>query len=244
MMWQSMGRVAAATALFGVVHSALASRAVKRVAARVCGERNRNGWYRVFYIVQSLGTFTLLTAFIRRQPGRELYHIRGPWALAMHLCQFAMFGAAVMAAREVGLRRITGLESAAAWFGEGPVPPEPEAQGPALDHNGKLHVAGPFTVTRHPLNVAPVPIFWLWPRMTTNLFAFNTIATLYLILGSRHEEARLRAAYAAQYEAYQQSGIPFYGIGVPQPFEPPRQDISRAVSVNGRPRSRSEDVAQ
>lgn len=82
-MWRSMLKVAAATAAFGVVHSVLASRTAKRAAARRFGERNRNGLYRVFYIGQSLVTFGLLAAYIRRQPSRELYRIEGPLAFLL-----------------------------------------------------------------------------------------------------------------------------------------------------------------
>lgn len=42
-MWRSMLKVAAATGVFGVVHSLLASRTAKQAAARTFGERNRNG---------------------------------------------------------------------------------------------------------------------------------------------------------------------------------------------------------
>ena len=94
------------------------------------------------------------------------------------------------------------------------MPPEPEAQGPALDAEGRSHAAGPFAWSRHPLNFAPLPIFWLWPRMTTNLLAFNTAVTIYLVVGSLHEEARLREAFGDDYEAYLSSGVPFY---VPAP---------------------------
>jgi len=209
-MWRSMFKVMAATAVFGLVHSALASRAAKRTAAGTFGERNRNGLYRVFYIGQSLVTFGLLAAYIRRQPSRELYRIKGPLAFLMHAVQAGAVVYATSAAGQVGLRRITGLESFFAWLGDGPVPPEPEAQGPALDDEGRRHAAGPFAWSRHPLNFAPVPIFWLWPRMTTNLLAFDAVATVYLVVGSLHEEARLREAFGDDYDAYLNSGISFY----------------------------------
>jgi hypothetical protein len=213
-MWRSMIKVAAATAAFGLVHSALASRAAKRAAARTFGERNRNGLYRVFYLGQSLATFGLLAAYIRRQPSRELYRVEGPLAFLLHAAQAGALVYATSAAGQVGLRRITGLESFLAWLGDGPVPPEPEAQGPALDYEGRRHAAGPFAWSRHPLNFAPVPVFWLHPRMTTSLLAFNAAATVYLVLGSLHEEARLRDAYGDDYLAYLNSSVPFY---VPAP---------------------------
>ena len=215
-MWRSMLRVATATAAFGLIHSALASRAAKQVASDAFGERNRNGLYRIFYIGQSLVTFAMLAAYIRRQPSRQLYCIEGPLAAVMHAVQAGAIGYATAAAGQVGIRRILGVESFHCWLGEGPVPPEPEAQGPALDEEGKQRAAGPFAWSRHPLNFVPVPIFWLWPRMTTNLLAFNTAATVYLVIGSRHEESRLRKAYGDDYDAYLNSGIPFY-IPAPNP---------------------------
>jgi hypothetical protein len=209
-MWQSMFKVAAATALFGIVHSALASSASKRAAERHFGERNRNGLYRVIYIGQSFVTVGLLVAYIRRQPSQELYRVEPPLAYLMHAIQCGALVYATSAASQVGLRRITGLESLHAWLGDGPVPREPEAQGPALDDEGKDHAAGPFAWSRHPLNFAPLPILWLWPRMTTSLLAFNLAATIYLVIGSLHEEARLREAFGDEYDAYLNSGISFY----------------------------------
>ena len=86
-MWRSMLKVAAATAAFGLAHSALASRSAKRAAARTFGERNRNGLYRAFYIGQSLVTLGMLAGYIRRQPSRELYRVEGPLAALMHAAQ-------------------------------------------------------------------------------------------------------------------------------------------------------------
>ncbi len=209
-MWRSMIKVAAATAAFGLVHSALASRRAKQAAAKTFGERNRNGLYRVFYLAQSAVTFGMLAAYIRKQPSRELYRVRGPLALLMHAGQAAALLHATAAVRQVGFARILGLESLGHWLGDGPVPPEPEAQGPALDGEGLTHDAGPFAWSRHPLNFAPLPVFWLHPRMTTSLLAFNVAATVYLVVGSWHEEARLREAYGEAYSAYRRSGVPFY----------------------------------
>jgi protein-S-isoprenylcysteine O-methyltransferase Ste14 len=46
--------------------------------------------------------------------------------------------------------------------------------------------------------------------MTTSLLAFNIAATAYLVLGSGHEEARLREAFGHEYDHYRRSGVPFY----------------------------------
>lgn len=60
--------------------------------------------------------------------------------------------------------------------------------------------------------------------MNTNLFAFNLVATLYLLLGSVHEESRLRRAYGARYETYLKRHVSFY---VPLPSHNPSQKSHR-----------------
>jgi protein-S-isoprenylcysteine O-methyltransferase Ste14 len=201
----------AATAAFGVVHSALASRRMKTAARRVAGDRARDAWYRPLYNAQAIATFAALAAYARRLPDRPLYQARGPLVALLRLGQLAglVYGGA--AVRQIGVGRITGATGLAAWMhGRAVVPPEPEAQGPAPDSNGRLRGTGPFAWSRHPLNFAPLPVLWLNPRMTMNLAAFNVAATLYLVAGSRHEEARLADAYGSTYEAYRRSGVPFY----------------------------------
>lgn len=210
-MVRSMLKTALATAAFGIVHSALASRPAKRAAGRVLGPRARNGLYRPLYIAQSIVTTAALAAYVRRLPDHELYRARGPLALLIRGGQVAGLAYMAWAAREVGLRRLTGLEGLVAYAaGEAEVPPEVEAQGPAPGAGGTMRATGPFRHSRHPLNLAPLPVFWLQPRMTANLLAFNLVATAYLALGSKHEELRLHAAYGRAYEDYLRSGVPFY----------------------------------
>jgi hypothetical protein len=209
-MRKGMLRIMGATALFGLVHSALASRAAKRKVAELVGERNCNGLYRLCYIGQSVVSFAVLAAYIRRQPGHELYHVRGPLGALLRAGQIAALVHATSAAHQVGISRMLGLKSFEAWRCGSSVLPEPEAQGPALGENGAMKATGPFSWSRHPLNFSPVPVFWLNPRMTTNLLAFNLAATAYLVVGSLHEETRLQAAYGEPYREYQKSGVAFY----------------------------------
>lgn len=207
--------------LFAVSHSLLASRAAKQASARLFGTRLRNGLYRFGYNATAVLTVVPLAIWFVRLPDRTLYKVHQPFSLVMHGVQAASLLMAVAAARIVGLGRITGIaETAQLMAGETP-PAEPEAQGPPLDMQGEMKVTGPFRFTRHPLNLAPVGVFAFFPHMTVNRAVLAILSLIYLVLGSVHEEARLRARYGNAYRAYQQSRVPFYfplrGRAVQQP---------------------------
>jgi protein-S-isoprenylcysteine O-methyltransferase Ste14 len=211
-MWaRGFLKVCAATVIYGLVHSALASRKTKQTAREWIGPRYRNALYRPFYLLQSLVTMFLLVAYIRRQPGKTLYHIHGSAAVPFRLGQWGGIVWAVYGAYEVGLLEILGIRPL--WqllLGEESIAPEPEAQGPSLNAEGALRIKGPFRYSRHPLNLVPFIILWLNPRQTTNLLAYNAVSTIYLILGSIHEESRLRTAYGDAYRQYEKGPVPFY----------------------------------
>jgi methanethiol S-methyltransferase len=200
-----------ATVLFAAVHSGLASLQAKRFASRLFGQRMRNAWYRPMYLLQSVASAGLLYGYARRLPDRTLYDLkRSQWVPLLQAARIGAILYAVWAAHEVGLAEILGLRSLSAWAEkQAEVPPEPEAQGPALVGQ-VMKVTGPFRMSRHPLNLSPLPVLWLRPRMTRNLLLFNLLATAYLILGSVHEESRLEIAYGDAYRRYQHSYVPFY----------------------------------
>jgi methanethiol S-methyltransferase len=204
-------RVLASTAAFALLHSALASRTAKSMAASTFGARRRDGLYRAFFITQASVATAALALYLRRLPDRELYAVRGPAATLMRAGQAAGLLLMLDAVRRVGVLPITGASSLMRFTrSDDPVPAEPEAQGPALDEHGRLKVGGPFLRSRHPLNLAPLPILWLNPRMTRNLAVFNAIATAYFWIGSFHEERRLLAAYGDAYRPYASGTVPFF----------------------------------
>jgi hypothetical protein len=202
--------MALATVAFALIHSALASRAAKRAAAAVAGERRAHAAYRLFYVGQSLLTFSLLLAYGRRLPAQTLYRVRGASALLLRAGQAAGVAHLLLATRPSGLLRLAGWRNLQAYRHGLPIAPGPAAQGPEAGPDGALQAAGPYRWSRHPLNFSGMPVFWLTPRMTTRRLAFNLVSSAYLLLGSLHEEARLEAAYGERYRRYRRSGVPFF----------------------------------
>jgi hypothetical protein len=203
-------KISLATITFAAVHSALATRGAKLLAARWLGEERRDAVYRVFFVVQSLAGFGALLAYGARLPTTTLYRIEGFGALLLRTGQAAGIAYLLIGLKEAGVAQWSGYASLQAWRRGLPMPPGPAAQGPELKPDGRLGIGGPYLHSRHPLNFAGIPIFWLTPHMTARRLAFNVVGSLYLILGSKHEEMRLRDAYGELYRQYVDQRVPFF----------------------------------
>lgn len=205
-------RIVLAAGAFAALHSALASRTVKRLAARLLGPQRQQALHRPLVVAQGLATSAALAVYGQRLPVHTLYRVRGPAALLLHAGQALALVALWRGVRAGGgFARLSGADGVQAWRHGGVVPPAPVAQGPEPAQPGTaLPVHGPFAWSRHPLNALGVPFFWLTPHLSTKRLAFNLAATLYLWAGSHHEAARLRAAFGERYAAYERSGVPFF----------------------------------
>lgn len=208
---RSLARVAIATTAYFAVHSLMASRTVKRKVEARFGTRTRNALYRPLYNAQAIGGLIALTVYIRRQPNVTLYEIKGTPGLFLRTAQVLLTMEAAATAHQVGILRFSGLPALMLWLtGKPEIPREPEGQGPGLNADGSLRITGAFRNVRHPLNGLVVVIFALSPRMTTNWAAVCGICAAYCVLGSRHEEIRLRERYGERYADYQRSAVPFF----------------------------------
>ena len=108
----------------------------------------------------------------------------------------------------MGVQHLTGYENLVAWWSGAEVPPMPDGQEPPPAGPGAMSTAGPLAYSRHPLNWLLLPLFWLQPRMTTRLFAFNLVLTAYVVAGSVAAEAHTLRAYGEAYRGYQER-VPF-----------------------------------
>lgn len=203
-------KITGAFIVFALSHSLFASQEFKQAVQKKIGTNGRNGLYRFGFNAISVITVFPAAIWFLKLPDRRLYRIRRPWSWALISIQGAALLLAVEAARRVGLKKITGIQPAE-QFVDGKTPePEPTAQGPVLLPDETMDANGPFRFSRHPLNLAPLGIFWFFPHMTVNRLVLALLSTVYLFVGSLHEEKRLRASYGEAYRRYQHSGVPFF----------------------------------
>lgn len=198
---------------WAVVHSLLASKAGKDLARRTFGPRYRDGLYRVAFNAQSVVTLAWAARAFLRLPDRELYRVGPPLSLLFRAGQVASLGVLLSGVRVVGILDFAGLTRLWGFLAGRDPDPEPEAQGPPVGADGEMAARGAFRFTRHPGNLGALGFFLFLPRMTVNRATLTTLVALYVVLGSMHEEQRLRAAYGAAYERYRRM-VPFM---IPRP---------------------------
>ena len=204
----SVGRVLGVCTALAAIHSLLASKPAKDIARRIVGDRYRNGLYRFAFNAKSVLFLVWATWWFLRLPDREIYRVRVPWSWLFRAGQVASLGVLLSAVRVIGIFDFAGIAQLRSLLAGFDPDPEPEAQGPPLGADGQLVTGQPFRLTRHPSNLGALGVFLLFPRMTVNRLTLVVLVTLYVVLGSLHEERRLRTAYGEPFERYRQ-GVPF-----------------------------------
>jgi protein-S-isoprenylcysteine O-methyltransferase Ste14 len=176
-----------AVAIYGVVHSWLASLQAKALAQRSLGAVAMRG-YRLAYNLFAVITLLPVLALPILLPNRTLYTIPPPWVyltLALQGLALVFLGVGLL---QTGAWSFLGLEQLLA---------------PAADAPPRLVVKGLYRWVRHPLYTAGLVFIWLIPVMSANLLALNIGLTLYLIIGAYFEERKLLREYGAEYADYQ-----------------------------------------
>jgi len=207
------GRVVLICVVWAGIHSLLASRRAKDASARVAGARSRDGLYRVAYNAQSVVTVAWAARLLARLPDRGLYEAGTPWSWLFRAGQIVSLGVLFSGVRVVGVLEFAGIVPLRRALTGSDSRPEPEAQGPPMGADGEMKTTGAFRFTRHPGNLGAMGFFLLWPRMTVNRATLAALVALYVVLGSMHEERRLRMAYGEAFERYRQK-VPFL---IPRP---------------------------
>jgi protein-S-isoprenylcysteine O-methyltransferase Ste14 len=202
-------------ALWALIHSVLASKQVKDLTLRIAGPRYRDGLYRFAFNAESVVSLVWAALRFSRLPDRELYRVRPPWSWLFRASQASSLGVLLSGVRVMGILNFAGITPLRDLLTGKDVRPAPEAQGPPFGADDEVVRSRAFRFTRHPDNLGALGFFLFLPRMTANRAVLVVLVALYVVLGSMHEEYRLRVAYRAAYERYRRA-VPFLVPGRPR----------------------------
>lgn len=185
--------IVASLAVFGLIHSLLASLAAKARARRLLGSRLADGTYRLAYNLIAGLTVIPPFALAALLPDLRLYTLPTPLLFVAIPVQIAALIGMAASLIRVDLPRFLGLRQLLRLLNG-----EPDPRDPPM-----LVTTGIHRWTRHPLYTFSLIVIWLTPVMTLNLLALNAGVTLYFWIGSIFEERKLVAEFGEAYRAHQ-----------------------------------------
>jgi protein-S-isoprenylcysteine O-methyltransferase Ste14 len=173
-------------AVYGVLHSAMASNCVKNLAARLFGGIFPRHYRLFFSLVAVVTTFAYFGAVLIF-PDQPLYRIRPPW---LYLTLIIQLVAGVCFITALFQNSLLGFSGLASLFSNRPSRQE------------RLTTAGFYRYTRHPLYLFALIMLWLLPIVTWNILALAIGITIYTLIGSLLEERRLAQQFGQEYADY------------------------------------------
>jgi methanethiol S-methyltransferase len=178
-----------AMAVYGLVHSLLASLQVKDWVEEKFGISARR-WYRFFYNVFAVLSFLPVSALVAFLPDVPLYKISLPWNI---------FTLALQGAAGLGLLFSVMGTGAFSFLGLRQLFSAP------VDGQHILVTNGLYRYVRHPIYFCGLIFLWLTPVMTWNILAFNLAASAYFFIGAIYEEKKLILEFGDAYLEYRQN---------------------------------------
>ena len=173
-----------AFALYGAVHSLLASIPAKDLAYTFFGKAAERT-YRLFYNIFSFITLLPILALPFTIPDVELYTIPEPWSFIAKGGQILALVLLAYSAFQTGIFKFIGF-----------------SQLMGINNEEKLNTRGLYRYMRHPLYTFSLVFLWLTPTITRNLAILYLSFTMYFIIGAVVEERKLVKTFGDEYPEY------------------------------------------
>lgn len=192
-----------AFATYAALHSALLTEGARRGLEAWFGARAFQGWFRLLFNLQAVVLFALFAIWAASLPDTEWLRVGGLPGTVLLGVRLAASVFLVRCVGSVGFSSFLGLDDWRAWRAGRPPP------GDGVE-TGTLVADGPYRWVRHPMYAAGFVVLWAEPHWTANRASFVLAASLYLWLGSLHEERRLLRFYGEAYRRYAASTPRFF----------------------------------
>ena len=171
-------------ALWGIVHSLLASMGFKNFLRVTLGNRFMK-YYRLLYNIFAAVSILPVLYLMITLPDTTLYQVPSPWNYLMRAGQVVSMFLLLAAVLQTDLLSFVGLR-----------------QLIEEEKKGDLVTGGLYHLVRHPLYTFSLLVLWLSPAMTVNTFAVYSALTIYLLIGIIFEERKLLREFGQQYADY------------------------------------------
>jgi protein-S-isoprenylcysteine O-methyltransferase Ste14 len=170
---------------FGLQHSIMARKPFKRVLTKVVPEAAERS---VFVNATSV---VLLWMYMAWQPmGGEVWRVEGTGGMVLTV--LFLCGASLVLWSTFMINHFELFGLAQAWRNfRGSEAPAPELRTPAV-----------YKISRHPLYLGIVTLFWATPVMTTGHLLFAAVWTAYVFIGIGYEERDLIDTFGDRYRDY------------------------------------------
>ncbi len=171
-----------ALALWGVVHSFLASHFAKDMIPARVGDMDI---YRLGYNIFSVISFAPILYLMRTLSDHVVYQIASPWNILMFGGQLLSALLLLIAVLQTDTLSFIGLR-----------------QLFEKSQSGTLVTRGLYRLVRHPLYLFGLLFIWLTPTVTQNSLTVYIGATLYTLIGAYFEEQKLLRDFGEAYAEY------------------------------------------
>jgi len=175
-------------AIYGILHSILASHKAKAVAEKTLGETFARRWYRLFFNLVALLTFIPVFWVTAVSPDETLWQANSPWNLLLRSIQMLALVGMGYALLQTGSLSFLGLRQLVS--GGGRDEPEPFVTG------------GLYRLVRHPIYTFGLVFLWFSPTLSLNSLAFALGITAYILIGVVFEERKLEKEFGGAYREY------------------------------------------
>ena len=179
MFWLIVG-----IALWGILHSLLASLGFKSLLRRLLGDGFMR-FYRLLYNLLAVVSILPVLYLMVSLPGRTLYQVPTPWSYLMLAGQAVSALFLFIAVLQTDILSFAGLR-----------------QLVEEEKTGNLVTSGLYRSVRHPLYTFSLAILWLPPSMSMNSFIVYAGLTIYVLIGIFFEERKLLREFGPAYTQY------------------------------------------
>lgn len=180
-------------ALYGFIHSLLASEKTKIIIRNVFGKLI--AFYRLFYNLFALfGLYLIWEA--APHPSLQIYQLNPPFDYLVLIPQLAALAGMIWCFKYISLKEFAGINQIDRYFNN-------EYSTNDLDERFTLRIEGPYKYSRHPIYFFSI-VFLLF-RAEMNLFYLTMFIsfTAYFYIGSYYEEKKMVRLFGNDYRDYQ-----------------------------------------